>query len=158
MHDHTVVKPPKQEQERATAEITELGPGVLRSQLPIDMPGLGHVNMYILEDERGIAVVDPGLPEQSSYDAIESRLRSAGIPLARVHTVIVTHSHPDHFGGAHWLREHTGAEIVTHRYFQVGADAATVPDLDVEELAELANRPWGSTRPWDAPPWGGEPL
>jgi glyoxylase-like metal-dependent hydrolase (beta-lactamase superfamily II) len=158
MHDHTVVKPPKQEQERATAEITELGPGVLRSQLPIDMPGLGHVNMYILEDERGVAVVDPGLPEQSSYDAIESRLRSAGIPLARVHTVIVTHSHPDHFGGAHWLREHTGAEIVTHRYFQVGADAATVPDLDVEELAELANRPWGTTRPWDAPPWGGEPL
>lgn len=158
MSDQTAVKPPKQEQERATAEITELAPGVLRSQLPIDMPGLGHVNMYILEDERGVAVVDPGLPEQPSYDAIEARLRSAGVPLARVHTVIVTHSHPDHFGGARWIREHTGADVVTHRWFHVGMDATDLPDLDVEELAELENRPWGSTRPWDAPPWGGEPL
>lgn len=158
MHEHAVVKPPKQEQERATEEITELAPGVLRSQLPIDMPGLGHVNMYILEDERGVAVVDPGLPEQNSYDAIESRLRSAGVPLARVHTVIITHSHPDHFGGARWIREHSGADVVTHRWFHPGLDPTDVPDLDVEEIAELADRPWGSTRPWDAPPWGGEPL
>src|SRR5690606_37104568 len=143
MHEHAAVKPPKQEQERATEEITELAPGVLRSQLPIDMPGLGHVNMYILEDERGVAVVDPGLPEQSSYDAIEARLKSAGIPLARVHTVVITHSHPDHFGGARWVREHSGADVVTHRWFHPGLEPDAVPDLDVEEIAELADRPWG---------------
>jgi hypothetical protein len=41
-------RPRRQEQERASAEITEVAPGVLRAQLPIDMPGLGHVNCYIL--------------------------------------------------------------------------------------------------------------
>ena len=52
----------KQEQEPATEEITEVAPGVLRMQLPIAFTGLGHVNCYALEDERGFAVVDPGLP------------------------------------------------------------------------------------------------
>ena len=44
-------RPPKQEQLRASDEITEVAPGVLRLQLPIDLPGLGHVNMYAIEDE-----------------------------------------------------------------------------------------------------------
>jgi hypothetical protein len=36
----------RQEAEPATDEVTEVAPGVLRMQLPIDMPGLGHVNTY----------------------------------------------------------------------------------------------------------------
>src|SRR5690606_21074396 len=60
----------KQEQEPATDEITELAPGVLRTQLPVELPGLGHVNCYLLEDERGVAVVDPGLPGPASWQAL----------------------------------------------------------------------------------------
>lgn len=160
MHHHGRVTPTKQEQEPASPEVTELAPGVLRSQLPIDMPGLGHVNCYLLEDERGVALVDPGLPEQTSYDAIVDRLSQAGIPLRRVHTVVVTHSHPDHFGGAGWLRDQTGAEIVTHRWFPRRWDPSEPPDLDIEDLSDpelgAPGRP-RRLRPWDAPPWGGEP-
>ncbi len=101
-------RPPRQEQEPASEEVTEVGPGVLRLQLPIAMPGLGHVNCYALEDGRGVAVVDPGLPGPDSWRALTARLAQAGIPLGRVHTVIVTHSHPDHFGGAGRLRAETG--------------------------------------------------
>ena len=68
-------RPRRQEQERATEEITEVAPGVLRMQLPIDMPGLGHVNCYVLEDGDGFALVDPGLPGPESYDALLDRLR-----------------------------------------------------------------------------------
>ena len=110
-------RPRRQEQERATAEVTEVAPGILRTQLPIDMPGLGHVNCYVLEDERGVAIVDPGLPGRATLKTLTERLASAGIPLKRVHTVVVTHSHPDHFGGAGWVRNETGAEIVTHERF-----------------------------------------
>ena len=70
----------RQEQEPATEEITEVGPGVLRLQLPISMPGLGHVNCYALEDERGVALVDPGLPGPDSYRALTARLAQAGYP------------------------------------------------------------------------------
>ena len=52
----------KQEQEPARPEVTEVAPGILRMQLPIHLPGLGHVNCYALEDDRGFAVVDPGMP------------------------------------------------------------------------------------------------
>src|SRR6187402_2627424 len=99
-HSHSPApKPRKQEQEPASSDVIEVAPGVLRAQLPISMPGLGHVNCYVLPDERGAAIVDPGLPGQATFKALTARLASVGIPVARVHTVVVTHSHPDHFGG-----------------------------------------------------------
>jgi glyoxylase-like metal-dependent hydrolase (beta-lactamase superfamily II) len=145
----------KQEQQPATDEITEVAPGVLRAQLPIDLPGLGHVNCYVLEDERGVAVVDPGLPGQASLRALRARLRAIGVPLRRVHTVVVTHSHPDHYGGAGWLRRESGADIVTHRRFRMMWDPTEPPDVDVEVAAEWTERA-RSRMPWQPPPWGGE--
>ena len=50
----------KQEQEPASEEVTEVADGVLRMQLPISLPGLGHVNCYALVDGDGVALVDPG--------------------------------------------------------------------------------------------------
>src|SRR5690349_12558894 len=152
-------RPRRQEQERAAREVTEVAPGILRAQLPIDMPGLGHVNCYVLEDSRGVAIVDPGLPGRKPFQQLVARLGSAGIPLERVHTVVVTHSHPDHFGGAGWVRRETGADIVTHERFRMIWDRSEPPDLDVEDVAEDAASPAPATarrRPWDPPPWGGE--
>ena len=144
-------RPRRQEQEDAAPEVTEVAPGVLRCQLSIDMPGLGHVNCYVIPDDRGVALVDPGLPGRGTFKELTGRLAAAGIPIGRVHTVVVTHSHPDHFGGAGWVRDETGADIVTHRDFRMIWDRAEPPDLDVEDAAEHRAR-----RPWDPPPWGGE--
>ena len=164
-------RPPKQEQEPAGAAVTEVAPGVLRAQLPIDMPGLGHVNCYVLEDERGAAIVDPGLSDIASRRALRSRLAAAGIPLRRVHTVIVTHSHPDHFGAAGWLRHESGADIVTHRRFRLMWDRYEPPDVDVEDVVAgcAANGDGDTVRaelelraqprmPWDPAPWGGSGM
>jgi glyoxylase-like metal-dependent hydrolase (beta-lactamase superfamily II) len=86
----------RQEARPASTEVAEVAPGVLRMQLPISMPGLGHVNCYALEDERGLAVVDPGMPGPATWRALTDRLRQVGAAPRAVHTVIVTHSHPDH--------------------------------------------------------------
>ena len=152
----------KQEQEPASSEVTEVAPGVLRLQLPVSMPGLGHVNCYALVDSDGAALVDPGLPGEESWSALVDRLEQAGIPLRRVHTTVVTHSHPDHYGGSHQLREETGAELLTHAAFtsSPAADDANADidlellELDTEALvdlwkAKLADRgstPWGTRR------------
>jgi glyoxylase-like metal-dependent hydrolase (beta-lactamase superfamily II) len=151
-------RPRRQEQERAATEVTEVAPGVLRAQLPIDMPGLGHVNCYVLEDARGFAIVDPGLPGRRPYAQLVARLARAGVPIARVHTVVVTHSHPDHFGGAAWVRAATGAEIVTHERFRLIWDRTEPPDLDVEDVPDAIEpaTPAVRRRPWDPPPWGGD--
>lgn len=147
----TAPRPPKQEQLPASDDIVEVAPGVLRSQLPISIPGLGHVNMYILEDERGVTVVDPGLPDKSSYAMVKKRLEQANVPLKRVHSVIVTHSHPDHFGGAHWLQADTGCDIITHEKFRVFWDPTEPSDHDVDDLEDLPR----ARMPWSSPPWGG---
>jgi glyoxylase-like metal-dependent hydrolase (beta-lactamase superfamily II) len=142
--------PGKQEQELASEEVTEVAPGVLRMQLPIQFTGLGHVNCYALEDERGFALVDPGLPGPEPWDGLIDRLGRAGIPLARVHTIVITHSHPDHFGGAARLRDETGADILTHRSFKLWWE--TLDDLD-DTPSEALDMPDDWARPT---PWGGE--
>ena len=142
-------KPLRQEQEPASADITEVAPSILRLQLPIELPGLGHVNCYALEDARGFTLVDPGLPGPKPWKAMVHRLREAHIPLTRVHTVIITHSHPDHYGGAGRLRKEAGAEVVTHRSFRTWWDPAD----DDSNPDDEGPRP----APWDRPtPWGGE--
>jgi glyoxylase-like metal-dependent hydrolase (beta-lactamase superfamily II) len=155
------VRTPKQEQESASTEITEVAPGILRAQLPISMPGLGHVNCYVLEDDRGIAVVDPGLPGEESWVQLGDRLGRAGYSTNDVHTVVVTHSHPDHFGGADRIREESGADILTHETFRDSWNPKEVHDqedssaLDVnsgDEQLEAMERYF--SRPT---PWGGRP-
>ena len=74
-HDELqAVKPLRQEQEQAEELVTEIAEGIYRMQLPVSMPGLGHVNCYALEDEEGFALIDPGLPSEESWAALRSRL------------------------------------------------------------------------------------
>ncbi|MDP1820588.1 MAG: MBL fold metallo-hydrolase [Acidimicrobiales bacterium] len=149
-------RPRRQEQEPASSEITEVAPNILRSQLPVFLPGLGHVNCYFLEDDRGVAIVDPGLPGPQSWRALVARLKAAGYKPRNVHTVIVTHSHPDHFGGAGRLRDRYGAEVVTHRSFHTWFDPADDEALDPDDaegpVSDSAPRPapWGRSMPWKA--------
>jgi len=150
----------RQEKQPASTEVTEVAPGILRMQLPIALPGLGHVNTYALCDERGVAVVDPGLPGKASWNALVDRLGQAGYRVRDVHTVIVTHSHPDHFGGAGLLRHQAGAEVVTHRMFRTWLDPDEGDDAGPDEVDDRpeddqprgvqGTAPWEREMPWKA--------
>lgn len=150
----------KQEQEPASPDVTEAAPGVLRMQLPIEMPGLGHVNCYLLLDDRGAALVDAGLPGAHTWSALNDRLQQAGLAMGDIHTVIVTHSHPDHFGTAGRVASEAGADFVTHSAFRTwwmphshadASDDEPVHDVDPDHLA-TGNPFRGET------PWGGVPY
>jgi len=126
----------RQEQEPARPEVVELAGGVLRMELPIRLPGLGHVNCYAIPDANGAAIVDPGLPGPGTWKVLGERLAQADLRPRDVHTVIVTHSHPDHFGGAARFAKETGAAIVAHHRFQFGPFGPTgEPEVSVEDLA-----------------------
>ncbi|MGH9139442.1 MAG: MBL fold metallo-hydrolase [Acidimicrobiales bacterium] len=145
-------RPRREEAERATRDVDEVVPGVLRLQLPIRMPGLGHVNCYALEDERGWAVVDPGLPGKAPWQSMVERFQLAGFDVDDVHTVVVTHSHIDHFGGAGRLRVQAGADVVTSRSFRTWWDPDDVDDPDAWEGVDFGD----GGLPWDREtPWGG---
>ena len=160
----------RQEQESARSLVTEVAPNVLRMELPIRMPGLGHVNCYAIVDGDGVAVVDPGLPGPGTWRALQDRLKRADLEPRHVHTVIVTHSHPDHFGCAARFAKESGARVVAHRSFRFGpappgheAPEVSVDDLTAQgdatdsEAAETREAP-SPPEPWarGLTPWGGQ--
>ncbi len=134
-NDGEVRRPKREEQEPASEIVSEVAPNVLRTQLPVNLPGLGHVNCYVLEDKKGIAVIDPGLPGDDSWAALTTRLETAGYKIADIHTVIVTHSHFDHFGSAERIRETTDASILTHENFRKAFNRTEI--LENEDSAAL---------------------
>lgn len=165
-------RPERQERLPADEAVTEVAPGILRLQLPISLPGLGHVNCYALEDERGVTVVDPGLPNPESFTTLAERLAQVDLHIDDVHTVVVTHSHPDHFGGAGRLRIVNDAEIIAERHFRTifdPRDDDSVELLDTKapkiddngfDPAEFGRYLLGDGEIPDMParraPWGGD--
>lgn len=140
----------RQEQEPASDEVVEVAPGILRLQLPIEFTGLGHVNTYAIEDERGVALVDVGMPGNATWAALNTRLAAAGMHRRHVHTVVVTHSHPDHFGAAGRLVHDVGAQLVTEQHFQTWFDPrhrhadGREPDPDDTGYVDVfRSTPWG---------------
>jgi glyoxylase-like metal-dependent hydrolase (beta-lactamase superfamily II) len=131
----------RQEQETARREVTEVAKDVLRMELPIRMPGLGHVNCYAILDRNGAAIVDPGMPGPGTWRALQDRLKQAGLAPRNVHTVLVTHSHPDHFGGAGRFAKEFGAKVVAHHSFRFGVSspAATEPEVSADDLSAQAD-------------------
>ncbi len=109
-------------------------------QLPISLPGLGHVNCYVLTDADGITVVDPGLPGPQSWKALKQRLAATGNKVADIRRVVVTHSHPDHFGGAGTIRHESGADIITHETFRTWFDP-TEEEGEADDAADEAGDP-----------------
>ena len=91
----------------------EVVPGILWFRLALPFP-LNHVNIYLLEDGPGWAVLDTGINDARSRAAWEALL--AG-PLAdrRPTRVIATHFHPDHVGLAGWLTERCGIALTMSR-------------------------------------------
>ncbi len=114
---------PEKSERRTPADVAEkVAPGIVRIMLPIELPGLGHVNCYALEDDRGIALIDPGLADGLSHDVLTGRLADVGLDIARVHTAVATHGHFDHFGGIARLRKlETAQPVAVYAHASFGA-------------------------------------
>jgi len=92
-------------------ELVEVAPGVLWTRLPLPFR-LDHVNIYLVEDDGGWAVLDAGISDDRSREVWEALVSGplAGRQLTRL---IVTHFHPDHIGLAGWLCERFGIPLLT---------------------------------------------
>jgi glyoxylase-like metal-dependent hydrolase (beta-lactamase superfamily II) len=89
--------------------ITEIAPGVLWLRLALPFQ-LDHVNIYLIEDGAGWAVLDTGVADLRTRTVWEEVL--AERTLTRV---IITHYHPDHVGLAGWLIDRFGLELSMSR-------------------------------------------
>lgn len=137
----------------------EVAPGIFWARVPLPFR-LNHVNVYLIEDGDGWAVVDTGLDYEAGRAAWESLLAEpmGGRPITRI---IVTHLHPDHIGLAGWLCRKFDAPMLTAQssylgclnvalrpgtltdgayrdfYLHNGFDAATMEQINTEGHAYL---------------------
>jgi len=90
--------------------LIEIAPGVLWLRLALPFQ-LDHVNIYLIEDGPGWAVLDTGIADLRTRTVWESVLteRLRGRKLTRL---IITHFHPDHVGLAGWFTERFGLELL----------------------------------------------
>jgi glyoxylase-like metal-dependent hydrolase (beta-lactamase superfamily II) len=69
-------------------------------------------NIYLIETESGLIVVDTGI--KGSTGKVLRVARDLGYSPQDLHTIILTHAHFDHFGSALTLQARTGAAIWGH--------------------------------------------
>jgi glyoxylase-like metal-dependent hydrolase (beta-lactamase superfamily II) len=89
--------------------VIEVAPGVKWLRMPLPF-ALDHINLWLVADGDGWAIVDSGLANDATKELWQHILATHldGKPVTRV---IVTHFHPDHMGLAGWLTETLGVEL-----------------------------------------------
>lgn len=83
--------------------------------LPIPFPNpLRYSLVYSLAVDGGVILVDLGWDSTEAWDALLTGLERSGHTLGDVRGAVITHLHPDHFGLAKRMRQHTNAWIAVH--------------------------------------------
>jgi len=101
-----------------TGEVVEVAPGLLWTRIPLPFR-LDHVNIYLIEDDDGWAVVDTGVADDATR-SVWRALISGPLAGRRLTRLIVTHYHPDHIGLAGWLCEEFGMPLLTSQTCYLG--------------------------------------
>lgn len=100
------------------AETIEIAPGILWARIPLPFR-LDHVNVYLIEDGAGYAVLDTGIGNDKTQ-AIWEQLMAGPLSGRRITRLIVSHFHPDHIGLAGWLCERFDIPLLTTQTAYLG--------------------------------------
>ena len=102
------------------------------------------VNVFVLDDGKDVHLIDAGGgPMAPTVGQIETHLSAAGYGADQIKTLIMTHLHPDHVGGAvkDGVPRFANAEMVVHGadlgFWTDAAIKAQVPD-DVQVFFDMA--------------------
>jgi glyoxylase-like metal-dependent hydrolase (beta-lactamase superfamily II) len=88
-----------------------VAPGVLRIPLPLPMDGLRAVNVYVLETDDGLVLIDGGWAIPESRSQFEASMKEAGHALSDIRRFLVTHLHRDHYTQAYVVGHEVGAPV-----------------------------------------------
>ena len=146
----------------------EVAAGVFRIPLPLPNDGLRAVNVYALETEDGIVLVDAGWALPESRHLLSDGLKEIGAHLGDVRRFLVTHVHRDHYTQAVALRRDFGGTIALGAGERPALDAIQGPgriplmrqtgllrSLGAGELADLIEKyapaDDGDRTDWESP-------
>jgi glyoxylase-like metal-dependent hydrolase (beta-lactamase superfamily II) len=116
-----------------TGAVMEVAPGILWTRIPLPFR-LNHVNVFLIEDGEGWAVLDTGISNQATR---ELWLALANGPLAgrRLTRLIVSHFHPDHIGLAGWMCAEFDMPLLTSQTGYLGCiNISLSPDRMADKI------------------------
>ena len=88
-----------------------VAPGVHRIPLPLPSDGLRAVNVYAVEADSGLVLIDSGWALANARDQLERSLAAIGAGLPDVRQFLVTHMHRDHYTQAIEIRRLFGTPV-----------------------------------------------
>jgi glyoxylase-like metal-dependent hydrolase (beta-lactamase superfamily II) len=88
-----------------------VAPGVYRIPLPLPSDGLRAVNVYAIEADSGLVLIDSGWALANALDQLKRSLAAIGAGLPDVRQFLVTHMHRDHYTQAVEVRRLLGTPI-----------------------------------------------
>src|SRR4030042_6867778 len=71
-------------------------------------------NVLMIRDADGAILVDVGCGQEKTYIHLKEFLSSHGLNITDVHTVVLTHAHPDHMGSMGYLLQETRPRVFLH--------------------------------------------
>jgi len=104
----------------------EIAPGIWQVGGP-QLTAPEDAAIYLIDGGTGAAIVDAGCG--AGLDWLIANVNSTGVPTERIDTLLLTHCHFDHAGGARALRDRLGLTVVAHEldapYIEAGDIAVT---------------------------------
>jgi glyoxylase-like metal-dependent hydrolase (beta-lactamase superfamily II) len=147
----------------------DVAPGIYRIPLPLPTDGLRAVNVYAIEADGGLVLIDSGWALARARDQLERSLAAIGAGLPDVRKFLVTHLHRDHYTQAIEVRrlfgtpvalggeeKHSINRLLGPEYRPLGAQlnmlaVAGARHVGTELMASTPRTPPGDTPPGDTP-------
>ncbi|HEY8534240.1 MAG TPA: MBL fold metallo-hydrolase [Micromonospora sp.] len=96
--------------------IYDVAPGIVRIPLPIPDEGLKTVNVYLVEGDDGLTLIDAGWAFQPARTALDDALAELSYSVRDIRTILVTHVHADHYSQGVTLRRDSGCTLALGEY------------------------------------------
>jgi glyoxylase-like metal-dependent hydrolase (beta-lactamase superfamily II) len=71
-------------------------------------------NVLLIRDKEGAILVDAGCGKEEAYSRLKAFIETQGFKAADVHTVVLTHAHPDHMGAMRYLLQEISPRVFLH--------------------------------------------
>lgn len=91
--------------------VEQVDEGVYRIPLPLPHDSLRAINVYAIESDDELVLIDSGWDLPESLAALEAGLASIGHGLGDIERFLVTHQHPDHYSQALAIRQAWGTPV-----------------------------------------------
>ena len=115
--------------------MNEILPNLYRIKVPLPQNPLGFINSYVIKGKERSLIIDTGMNQKESEDALHYGLNELGIDLKKA-DIFITHFHEDHIG----LVPSLAADTLTVYFNKVESDIVT------QYISERPKSSWWESR------------